>query len=366
MTIRWGVIGCGRVANGRTIPEGIMVAENAQLVGVSDLRIERAQATGDRFGAKAYRNPEELLSDPAIDVVYIAVPPGFHAELTIMAARHGKHVLCEKPIALNARQGEEMVRVCREQNVILGIGYMMRYHAGHQKMHDLIQNGAIGRPVAAHVRYSVWSPPVASDREFGAWIHDPKIAGGGPMMDMGVHTIDLLSMLVGRIREVSSFCDTLVHDYEVEDTSTVLFKFDNGAQGVMECYMSVPNFRGRRLVEVYGSEGMLVAENTIYQSPIGHLWYYKCTPDRIVDAEPEEIEYTPVNMYWSEIRLFSEAVESGGSYQISGEEGLYVQRVVDAVYRSSAERRVIILDSEAATLNEGGLRQNTMKGAKKR
>jgi len=344
MAIGWGVIGCGRVANARSIPEGIMVAENARLVGVSDIRVDCAQATADRFGGKAYQDTDELLSDPTLDAVYIAAPPAVHAELTIKAAEHGKHVLCQKPIALNVRQGEEMVRVCREQNVILGIGLMMRYHACHQKMRDLIQDGAIGKPVATRVRYSVWAPPVDANEDFGAWIHDPKIAGGGSMMDMGVHTIDLMSMMVGRITEVCSFCDTLVHGYAVEDTASILFKFNNGAQGVMECYMSVPNFPGRRLLEIYGSEGMLVAENTIYQLPTGDLWYYKRTPDGLVESEREAIECTPQNMYLREIQLFSEAVESGRAYQIPGEEGLYVQRVVDAIYRSSAERRYFTVD----------------------
>ena len=345
MTIGWGVIGCGRLANVRAIPEGILVAENARLVGVCDLVTDRAQATADQFGGKVYQDMAALLSDPAIDAVYIAAPPATHADLTINAAKNGKHVLCQKPIALNAQQGEEMVRVCDAQNVILGIGLMMRYHACHQKMCDLIQGGAIGKPVAARVRYSVWAPPVDTDEDFGTWLHDPKIAGGGSMMDMGVHTIDLMSMMVGRITEVCSFCDTLVHGYEVEDTASILFKFDNGAQGIMECYMSVPNFPGRRLLEIYGSEGMLVAENTIYQLPTGNLWHYKRTPDGVVESEAEAIEYIPEHMYLREIQLFSEAVENGGAYQIPGEDGLYVQQVVDAIYRSSAERRVIALDS---------------------
>ena len=165
-------------------------------------------------------------------------------------------------------------------------------------------------------------------------------------MDMGVHAIDLMSVFLGRITEVSGLCGTLVHSYDVEDTSTALFRFEQGAQGVMECYMSVPNHRGRRLIEVYGSEGMLVAQNTIFQLPTGDLWHYRRTSDGFADAEPEEVEYTSANMYETEIRLFSEAVESGSSYEISGEEGLYVQRVVDAIYRSSAERRIINLNSE--------------------
>ena len=187
-----------------------------------------------------------------------ATPPSSHAALTIAAAKAGKHILCQKPIALNAHEGQAMVEACAENNVALGVGYMMRYHGAHQKMKTLIQDGVIGRPVAARVRYSVWSPPLPPGQEadeYGAWMHDPEVAGGGPMMDMGVHAIDLLIMMLGRITEVASFCDTLVHDYDVEDTATCLFKFANGVQAVLETYMSVPNFEGRRLIEIYGSEG---------------------------------------------------------------------------------------------------------------
>lgn len=344
MGVGWGVVGCGRIANSRAIPEGITGAENAQLIGVADIDPAHAQATADKFDTKAFESTEELLADPTIKAVYISAPPVAHKELVIAAAKAGKHVLCQKPIAMNATEGEAMVRVCREQNVLLGIGLMMRYHGAHQKMTEMIKVGLIGQPVAARVRYSVWAPPMPTDAEFGGWIHDPKIAGGGPMMDMGIHTIDLLSMMLGRITAVSSFCDTLVHSYEVEDTCSMIFKFENGAQAVMECYMSIPNFEGRRLVEIYGSEGMLVAENTIFQLPTGNLWHYKKTDGGATNAEPVAIDYPQDNMYLAEIRLFSEAVEHGGSYPIPGEVGLEAQRVVDAVYQSSADRRVIVLE----------------------
>lgn len=347
MAIRWGLIGCGRIANSRVIPEGITMAENARLIGVADILQQHAQGTAVEFDTKAYKDIPALLADPAIDAVYIATPPASHAELTIAAAKAGKHVLCQKPIALNAAQGQAMVAACTANNVALGIGYMMRFHGAHQKMRQLIREGLIGRPVGARVRYSVWSPPLPSGQEadeYGAWMHDPQIAGGGPMMDMGVHAIDLLIMMLGRITEVASLCDTLVHDFAVEDTATCMFKFASGAQGILETYMSVPNFEGRRLLEVYGSEGSLVAENTIFQLPSGSLWHYKKAGGGFENATPEPIDYLQENMYWNEIRLFSEAVVNDTPLPIPGEDGYHIQQVVDAVYRSSAERRYIAID----------------------
>lgn len=346
MAIRWGVIGCGRIANTRVIPEGMTMAKNAQLAGVADIRHERAAATAANFDVHAFDSAAALLADPTIDAVYIATPPASHAELTVAAAQAGKHVLCQKPIALNAVEGQAMVEACQTAGVLLGIGYMMRYHGAHQKMKELVAAGFIGRPVGARVRYSVWSPPLPPDQEapeYGAWIHDPKIAGGGPLMDMGVHAIDLLIMILGRISEVAAYSDTLVHHFAVEDSVTALFKFANGAQGILETYMSVPNFEGRRLIEIYGSEGSLVAENTIFQLPSGHLWHYEKRDGGTTNATPAAIPFDQENMYWNEIRQFTEAVVGKTPAPIPGTDGHHIQQVADAIYKSSAERLYVTI-----------------------
>lgn len=343
MAIRWGVVGCGRIASGRAIPEGIVPAQNARLTGVFDLVQPRAEELGQRFDATVFGSLAELLTSDEVDAVYVATPPGTHQKIVEMAAAHGKHVLCQKPLARNAKEAEAMVAACHGANVKLGVGYMMRFHGAHQRMKEMVQAGAIGNPVAARIRYSVWAPPIPTPDAIGAWIHDPQIAGGGPLMDMGVHTIDLLLQFFGPILEVCGFCDTLTHSYAVEDTCSAMFKFANGAQGVMECYMSVPNFQGRRMIELYGSEGMLVADNTIFQLPGGSLRHFPRTADGVTNAEGIEVEFSQHNMYLTEIERFSAAVEENDTYDIPGEDGLMVQRVADAIYQSSAERRFISL-----------------------
>jgi predicted dehydrogenase len=340
MPVTWGVIGCGGIANLRTIPEAMLPEETAELVGVTDLDPERRNATADRFGVKAYANAEELLSDPAIDAVYLPVPPAARADLAVMAAGFGKHVLCEKPMAMNGAQCEEMVLACRERNVTLGVGFMMRFHACHRKMRQMIDNGDIGRPVAAHVRYCLWSPP--SDGK--GWGHDPEIAGGGPLQNQGSHAIDILNMMFGPIQAVSALCDNVTHSYAVEDMDTMLVKFENGAHGALDIWAGVPNWRGRRLLEVFGSEGVLVAEETMGQLPTGRLWYQKAVDGGGPESEPEEIDFTPVNTYRAQIRAFSEAIAAGRPYEVPGEQGLHVQRVIDAAYLSAAEGRRVAVD----------------------
>ena len=344
MNINWGLIGCGRIANNRVIPEGILDAKNSSLIGVSDVIEDRAKSTANEFNAKKFCNNKELLEDNSIDAIYIATPPSSHSEIAVLAAKYGKNVLTQKPIGLDAKQALEMLEACKNNNVKLGVGYMMRFHGAHQKIQSLIKEGIIGTPLGIRIRYSVWSPPTKPENEvdeYGSWIHEPEISGGGPMMDMGVHAIDLMLMFFGKIKTVASFCDTLLHDYRVEDTATCLFKFENGAQGILETYMSVPNFNGRRIIEIYGSEAVLVAENTIFQLPSGDLFLYKKKDNGFENSTPEKITYEQDNMYLKEIELFSNAIINNINPPIDGSDGYHVQSVVDAVFKSSKEKQYI-------------------------
>ena len=358
MSVGWGVIGCGLLVNTFTIPDGILEAPNARLVGVSDVVAERAEETAGRFEVRAYADTDELLSDPSIEAVYVATPTSSHAELTIAAARRGKHVLCEKPMGLNPREVEEMVRVCREEGVTLGHGTMMRYNACHIKMRDIVQEGAIGRPIALQVLYSdLWPSDLAhlstgedglwklGDERAITWRQRKRLGGGGPMSDMGVHALDTMVFIVGRVKEVASFCDTLISGLDVEDTASVILKFENGAQATIGCYSSVARFEGRRSLRVLGSRGSLLAEETLGpQTTTDRLFRFDGHDDREVEAQPREVEVSQVNMYETQIRLFSDSVETGTPYPISGEEGLHTIRALDAVYRSSEERRFVTVE----------------------
>ena len=353
----WGVIGCGGIAN-RTIPDGILAAGNANLVGVTDLVAERAQAAAGKFETTAYGSSEELIADPAVDAVYMATPPSAHVSPALAAAAAGKHVLVEKPMAVNVQECEELVKACRDNGVILGHATMMRFNAVHQRMREMIQDGAVGRPLAVHARYNVWwqpDLPMASDDDAEVWREtdnrqmkwrqQKRIGGGGPMMDDGVHAIDTMVFLLGHVAEVSSFCDTLTRDRDIEDTASVLLKFENRAQGVLECFASVPNFQGRRLLQVMGSDGVLFAKETLGPPSYDkdQLFYFKPEENYSVEVEPREIVCEPVEMYEKMFSLFSEAVEGGDPYPIPGDEGLHIQRILDAVYRSSEERRYVTI-----------------------
>ncbi len=357
MTVRWGVIGCGRLPNTFTIPLGLMEARNAHLVGVADVVAARARETAQRFEVRAYEDMDELLADPQIDAVYVATPTVSHSELTIAAARRGKHVLCEKPLGLNAEEAAEMVRLCDEEGVTLGHGTMMRYNACHAAMRRMVAEGAIGQPVAMHALYSdLWPTNLASlsspmeevwalgEERAITWRQRRSLGGGGPMADLGIHVIDTMAFIMGRVREVASFCDTLTSRLDVEDTASVLLKFENGAQATIECYSSAAKFEGRRSLRIYGTEGSLLAYESLGpQTTEDRLFHFDGRADPYAETLPAEVDVTRVNMYETQFKLFSEAVEGGAPYAISGREGLHTVRVLDAVYRSSKERRFVTL-----------------------
>lgn len=343
MTVRWGVVGCGRITNNRTIPEGIVAAPNATLVATADAQVERAQATAERWGVRWHATPHDLFANPEVDAVYIAAPPYAHAELVMAAARAGKHVLCEKPMAMTPDQAVRMAQVIAEQGIVFGLGFMMRYHTCHARLKEIIDTGVIGTPVSLRARYSVWSADVTPG-DFGDWQHTMRYAGGGPLFDMGCHAIDLFNYFVGEVDTVAGLSDTLIHGYETEDTCTALFRFKSGAHGFLQAFNSVPNFEGRNVLEVHGSGGTIVTQGTLSQSPLGRLILYRKHPqDAKIEAKGEVIEVTPKNMYHTEIENFSIAIETGGAYWIGAAEGIYVQRVMGAIFDSARTGMMIRL-----------------------
>ena len=250
-----------------------------------------------------------------------------------------------------------MVRVCEEKGVTLGHGTMMRYNACHNAMRRMVADGTIGQPVALHALYSdLWPTDLEGlsqsaeqvwalgEERAVTWRQRRSLGGGGPMADLGIHVIDTMVFIMGRVREVASLCDTLTSRLDVEDTASVLLKFENGAQATIECYSSAAKFEGRRSLRIYGTEGSLLAYESLGpQTTEDRLLHFDGRADPYAEASPKEMDVTRVNMYETQFRLFSEAVERGDPYAVLGREGLHTVRVLDAVYRSSRERRFVTL-----------------------
>lgn len=341
-TIRWGVIGSGGIARRRTIPEGLMQADNAELVSVYDVNKKANAEVADETGAEAAEGIEALLASD-LDAVYIATPAYLHAEQVLACAETGKHVLCEKPLGMSVEETEGMIDACRRAGVELGCAFMMRYVQQHLAAATLVEQGKLGTPTFARAQLSCWYPPMD-----GAWRQDPTLGGGGSLIDMGGHCIDTLEMILGEVTSVSCMVNNTVHNYKSEDSAVAMLRFACGAIGVVDTFFCIPDAASKNRLELYGSLGSILAEGTLGQAAAGTMTAlleeagggYDAQQARS-DAAGQEIAPEPVNTYRAEVEDFSRHLLEGKSLAWSAELGLRSQAILSACYESAKTGRTV-------------------------
>ena len=340
--IKWGVIGSGGIARRRTIPEGITKAEHAELVSVYDINKKINSEVAGQFNAYAASSISELLKS-GIDAVYIASPVSMHFDHVIACAAGVKHMLCEKPLGMTVTETEKMISVCQKRGVLLGTSFMMRFHSFHLAAMKMINDGKIGKPVYGRAQLSCWYPPID-----GAWRQDPLTGGGGSLIDMGSHCIDLLEMFLGKIKSVSCFINNSVHPYKSEDSALVSLIFENGALGSVDTFFCIPDNSSRNCLELYGSKGSIIASGTIGQGDSGEMIAYLEGGASAYDAAQvrneaggEIIKPVPLNTYCAEIEEFSCALLEKREPANNVSLGLRSQKIIAACYESARTGRVI-------------------------
>ncbi len=342
MKIKWGVIGCGGIADRRTLP-GMMLADNAELVAVMDANKAAADSCKEKYNAKyAFDNIEELLAIDEIEAVYIASPVFCHKEQAMAAADSGKHILIEKPVGLTAKEAEEIAAYCDKKGVKLGVGFMMRFHAYHQKMKEIVSSGKIGEIVSARAQLTCWYPEMEN-----CWRQDMKLSGGGAMMDMGVHCVDLIRYITGmEVKEAAGLVGNQVFNYSVEDAGAVIMRLENGAVAYVDANFNIPDAAAKCKIEFYGTKGSIFAQGTISQVEGGEIEVlcadsslgYDANQDRN-DVAPMEIEVEFGNMYTKEITEFGKAVAGEREIPITAADAIASQKVIEAAYASSASKK---------------------------
>jgi predicted dehydrogenase len=180
-------------------------------------------------GARAWATIEEAVVDPKVDAVYIALPVAMHAHATITALRAGKHVLCEKPMAMNFREAELMVAEARASGCLLGVSYYRRLYPKLIRAKQLLAAGTIGQPLLVEANCHGW--PEIEGRE---WLQEPALAGGGPLYDTASHRIDAMNFLFGKADRATGMLSNAVHRIAVEDSATVLMQFPGGVHGIVD------------------------------------------------------------------------------------------------------------------------------------
>jgi predicted dehydrogenase len=347
MSVKWGVIGAGGIADRRTIPEGIVPSPKCDLVAMMDLSAERASAVAAKYGvALSFTRYEDLLAIPEIEAVYIASPNCFHRAQVIAAARAGKHIFVEKPMALSVADAKEMMAACDQSGVKPMVGYLMRFHAGHQRLSQMIEAGELGQIVFGRAQLTCWYPAME-----GALRQVPELGGGGAFIDMGTHCLDLLEVLIGKAKRLVAFMSTITQSYPVEDTGTIMVEFEGGAQGIVDVNFNVPDEAAQNVLEIRGTGGLVLADHTIGQEPVGPMTAYIPAAVGGYDAAQERgeagiarpIEYEPVNTYQAEVEHFVDCIEQDLAPITGGAEALRFVRLTELVYESAATGKVIML-----------------------
>ncbi|TDF93736.1 Gfo/Idh/MocA family protein [Paenibacillus piri] len=261
-TVRWGIIGVGDVTEVKSGP-GFRKAENSRLVAVMRRNGALAEDYAKRHGVpKWYDNAQSLIHDPEVDAVYIATPPAHHKEYTIEAAKVGKPVYVEKPMAMDYAECRQMITACEQARVPLYVAYYRRALPRFLKVQELLKSGAIGE-----VRF-VTSTQLRQANDYGGelpWRVQPHLSGGGLFFDMASHTLDLLDFLFGPITEADGRADNQGGQYAAEDIVTGTYKFASGVYGMGTwCYAA---YTEMDLNEIIGTKGKL-SFSTLQDKPI--------------------------------------------------------------------------------------------------
>lgn len=319
--VRFAILGFGHHAVRRLLP-AFARCEEATLHGMWRRDQDAARKNCAEYGiTECFPTREALCASSNVDVVFITSPDAMHLDDTLLALRNGKAVLCEKPVAMNAGEAAEMNRAAKSAGILFGVAQNFRFNHSLEWMRDQIVAGRIGRPQLAHAQYSY--PAAQAPRK---WITDPTLACGGPIADVGVHCIDALRFVLGEdVSAVSTLARRDEVSGKVEAIASLQLEMTGGVFANVTASARAPY---RTLVEVTGSDGVLIAENGL-------------TVDRpvqlVLRRAGELIESVTVENgdgYTRMLESFACAFRGGEDFRASGEDGVRNMRALDAAYKS--------------------------------
>jgi len=309
--LNWIVIGVGDITRRRVIP-AIQAECRSRLYGI----VTRDPAKALPYDTRVWTSLDEALCDQAVQAVYIASPVFLHAPQTIQSLRAGKHVLCEKPMAMDAVEAHSMLRAAEESGKTVGIAYYRRAYPKVQRAKQLLEAGAIGKPVLAELASHSWFDGQGSRR----WLVDPAKSGGGPLFDVGSHRIDLLNFFFGQPVRAMGSLSNAVHTYPVEDNATIVIDYPNGVRGVVDVRWH--SKVGRDECRIRGTEGEIDLD------PLnGPELAYPGGRD-VIPAHP--------NLHYPMIKNFVDAFLDGTPLLASGASSIWTDWITEQVRRNSA------------------------------
>ena len=316
--LKWGVAGCGRFAEHSFIPT-IKFLRRSVVHSFFSHNLNRAKELAEKAGSSAcYDNYDEFLKSD-IDCVFIASVNVHHYEQVIKAAEAGKNILCEKPLAITSKQAEEMVEVCKRNNVFLAVNYVHRLHPHVIKAKELIKNQTIGKLVSVNVSFNLDFPPSTNFR------FNKELSGGGALRDLGTHMIDLLRFFGGEITEINGYMDNIIYNYDVEDFVSALVKFENNNYGSMNVSFNTKKAFNR--VEILGHTGAISIENFIG---------VKGVPSKLtiqLDGEAKKSFRKRGNKFLFMMRAIQKSFLKNQTPPVTGEDGLINMKLMEELER---------------------------------
>lgn len=318
--LKWGLIGCGDIARKRIAP-ALRELPAGEFVAVSRARAELAEGFAREHGArKWYGNAEDLLADSEVEAVYIATPVDLHCGQVIAAAQAGKHVLCEKPMALNLPDCDRMISACRESGVKLGVAYYRRFYPVVSRARAVLDSGEVGLPVFAQINaFEFYNP---SHRDPRHWFVEKDRSGGGPMFDFGCHRIEMLLNLLGTVRTVRGIVgNAALLEREVEDIASALFRFESGAQGALTVTHAA--MEAQDTLDIFCTDGSL----HIPKLNSGEMTVHTRSGYRTETLRPHANFHLPL------IEDFTRAVLEDRKPAVGGKIGREVNRILEEIYK---------------------------------
>ena len=344
--INIGIIGCGKIAQVRHIPE---YAENpdVKLAAFFSPNRARAQEQADKYGGKVYDTAEALLADPEIDAVSICAANYAHAELSIQALNAGKHVLCEKPMATTLADCEAMVECAKKNGKFLMIGHNQRLAKAHTEAKRLIDEGLIGDIITFRTSFGHGGPETWSiSPGKNVWFFDKKKAAMGVMADLGVHKTDLIQYLTGqRVVRTTARLVTLDKRGEdgeligVDDNAICIYELSGGAFGTMTASWTYYGAEDNSTV-LYGTKGIM----RIYDDP-AHSIVVKLADGQEQVYDVEQIQTNDNQTKSGVIDLWVDCLKNNRAPEISGESALYAMRAVFASIESSRTGKTVEIEA---------------------
>jgi len=333
--IKFGIAGCGRIA--RVHADEIVASPQAELAAVNDIDPFVLREFASYYNVKGYLDYRKMLEEQDLDVVVICTPSGLHAKMGIMAARSGKHVLVEKPLALSLPDADMLVNTCEKAGVILAVVMQKRFNRFFQVLKSAVDNGRFGKlsHAAATVRWN---------RDEAYFLNNPwrgkKAEDGGVMMNQAVHVVDILTWLMGGVESIFAYTATRCRPIESEDVGVAVLKFKSGALGIIEAATTVYPRNLEQKIAVFGEKGTVVIGGEKADTVM--TWRFSETreEDRMAGLQ-EGAKCCVEPGHRAVLQDMAKAIITGGRPAVDGREGRKALEIILGIYHSAETGRPV-------------------------